>query len=100
MNIQKKNKKKEHLTKQQQEQLLNKLGLSPRNTNYSCHGQAVFYIPKLILPGKTLKKAYVSYDVDHHNGGTWKVATSARKLASKKTRYGTFSSNFSTKVSD
>lgn len=35
-------------------------------------------------------KLYISPDVDGHNGGLWKAATTIRDLKSKKTRLGTF----------
>ena len=32
------------------------------------------------------KRKYISYDYTSHNGGFWKVASSAEKLSSKDTR--------------
>lgn len=59
-----------------------KLGYS--KTNYvTKNGAAVF------------KKgnSYISRDVDGHNGGAWKEASSPEKLNSKATRNGTFDIN-------
>ena len=49
------------------------------------HGQAIF----------TNKKApsevrYITADIDSHNGGFWKGASSIKKLGSKSTRSGTY----------
>ena len=41
-----------------------KLGFE--KTNYRSHGQAVYYNKKT--------RKYISYDVDNHNGGVWKMA--------------------------
>ncbi|WP_082249234.1 toxin C-terminal domain-containing protein, partial [Acinetobacter calcoaceticus] len=38
-------------------------------------------------------KSYISRDVDGHNGGAWKEASSPEKLNSKETRNGTFDIN-------
>ncbi|WP_228777242.1 toxin C-terminal domain-containing protein, partial [Neisseria meningitidis] len=35
-------------------------------------------------------KSYISRDVDSHNGGAWKEASSPKKLNRKETRNGTF----------
>ncbi|WP_419725664.1 polymorphic toxin-type HINT domain-containing protein [Terrisporobacter petrolearius] len=53
--------------------------------NETSHGQAIFYSKK--------KKKYITADVDKHNGGVWKMASSIKGLASKKTRDGTFDRN-------
>lgn len=37
--------------------------------------------------------SYISRDVDGHNGGAWKEASSPKKLNSKNTRNGTFDKN-------
>ncbi|WP_280391344.1 toxin C-terminal domain-containing protein [Nocardia brasiliensis] len=39
------------------------------------------------------KNLYISQDVDGHNGGRWKMASSPENLASKKTRMGTYDAN-------
>lgn len=36
------------------------------------------------------KNLYISQDVDGHNGGRWKMASSPERLASKDTRMGTY----------
>ncbi|HID7709975.1 TPA: polymorphic toxin-type HINT domain-containing protein, partial [Neisseria meningitidis] len=38
-------------------------------------------------------KSYISRDVDSHNGGAWKEASSPEKLNRKETRNGTFDKN-------
>nr|WP_257393708.1 toxin C-terminal domain-containing protein [Neisseria meningitidis] len=38
-------------------------------------------------------KSYISRDVDSHNGGAWKEASSPKKLNRKETRNGTFDKN-------
>jgi len=50
--------------------------------NELSHGQAVFYNNKT--------KLYITRDIDGHNGGAWKAATSVEKLGSKVTRSGTY----------
>ena len=54
-----------------------------KKTNYFSNGQAVY------------KKGnkYITYDVDRHNGGFWKMADSVENLRSKKTRLGTYDIN-------
>lgn len=47
------------------------------------HGQAAF----------KKGKVYISRDVDGHNGGAWKVASSEKELGSKSTRLGTYDQN-------
>ncbi|WP_246883138.1 toxin C-terminal domain-containing protein [Pseudomonas sp. Tri1] len=51
--------------------------------NETSHGQAVF------------KKGgfYITRDVDSHNGGAWKMASSVRELGGKSTRLGTYDVN-------
>ncbi|MET9026165.1 toxin C-terminal domain-containing protein [Nocardia sp. NPDC004168] len=39
------------------------------------------------------KNLYISQDVDGHNGGRWKMASSPERLASKDTRMGTYDEN-------
>lgn len=51
-------------------------------TNEYCHGQAIYYNRK--------HKTYISFDVDSHNGGVWKMAKSIEALSSKNTRMGTY----------
>lgn len=54
------------------------------------HGQAIY------------KKgdSYITRDVDGHNGGAWKEASSVKSLGSKDNRNGTFSSDMNTRVGD
>lgn len=59
------------------------LGYVVKKNHYS-HGQKVFELKK----GKGPK--YITVDVDGHNGGVWKGATSVKNLGSKKTRSGTY----------
>lgn len=54
-----------------------------KKTNYYSHGQPVFKKGNL----------YITPDVDGHNGGIWKMATSIENLKSKKTRLGTYDIN-------
>ncbi len=54
--------------------------LNFKKTNYYSHGQPVFRKGNL----------YITPDVDSHNGGIWKMATSIENLRSKKTRIGTY----------
>lgn len=69
-----------NLTNSEQRRYAKKLkGYSEVKNQYS-HGQLIF----------TNGKYYISYDVDHHNGGFWKVAKSIKKLQSKDSREGTF----------
>ena len=58
----------------------NKLGFKP--TNYTSHGQKVFFNSK--------RNLYITPDVDGHNGGVWKMAKSVEDLGSKSTRMGTY----------
>ncbi|MFZ5442533.1 MAG: toxin TcdB middle/N-terminal domain-containing protein [Myxococcota bacterium] len=58
--------------------LATKLGF--RKTNFESHGQAVY----------TDGKRYISFDVDSHNGGAFKMANTVEGLKSKQTRLGTF----------
>ncbi len=39
------------------------------------------------------KNLYISQDLDGHNGGRWKMASSPERLASKDTRMGTYDEN-------
>lgn len=45
-------------------------------------------------------KTYISRDLDGHNGGAWKVASSVKKLGSKETRRGTYNHDLSKRVGD
>ena len=45
-------------------------------------------------------RQYITRDVDGHNGGAWKMATSVKKLGSKATRDGTFSADLKTRIGD
>lgn len=57
--------------------------LNFKKTNYYSHGQPVFKRGSL----------YISYDIDSHNGGVWKMANSVENLKSKRTRMGTYDMN-------
>jgi hypothetical protein len=63
----------------------NAKNLGYEKTNYTSHGQPVFYNKKT--------KKYITPDVDQHNGGIWKMAKSPQELGSKSTRIGTYDSN-------
>jgi hypothetical protein len=54
-----------------------------QKTNARSHGQAVYKKGNL----------YITPDVDSHNGGVWKMASSIRNLGSKSTRIGTYDGN-------
>lgn len=69
-------------TKKQKE-LAGELGFLIKCNEKSGHGQPIF----------TNGKLYISFDVDSHNGGVWKMAKSPKKLESKKTRLGTYDKN-------
>ncbi|WP_338772368.1 toxin C-terminal domain-containing protein [Nocardia vulneris] len=60
------------------------LGYAVANVGKS-HGCLIFKHEK--------KNLYISQDVDGHNGGRWKMASSPENLASKKTRMGTYDAN-------
>ncbi|HEV2601883.1 MAG TPA: toxin C-terminal domain-containing protein [Candidatus Babeliales bacterium] len=51
-----------------------------KKTNYYLHGQPIFQ----------KGNKFISFDVDAHNGGFWKMADSVKNLSSKKTRLGTY----------
>ncbi|MCJ1880741.1 toxin C-terminal domain-containing protein [Pseudomonas nitroreducens] len=36
---------------------------------------------------------YITRDLDGHNGGAWKMATSVKDLSSRSTRMGTYDQN-------
>lgn len=57
--------------------------LNFKKTNYFSHGQPIFKRGGL----------YISYDIDCHNGGIWKMANSIENLKSKRTRMGTYDIN-------
>ncbi len=71
------------LSKSQIAEAAKKLGFE--KTNHISHGQTVYYNKKT--------HKYISYDVDGHNGGVWKMADSVEKLANKNTRLGTYDIN-------
>ncbi|SEA34004.1 toxin C-terminal domain-containing protein [Leifsonia sp. 21MFCrub1.1] len=71
----------ERLTSPQQKALAKLNGW--QQTNRTSNGQPIFKVGK----------NYVSYDVDGHNGGVWKMARTPEALASKSTRMGTYDSN-------
>ena len=37
--------------------------------------------------------SYITFDIDSHNGGAWKAASSVARLGSKATRLGTYDEN-------
>lgn len=43
---------------------------------------------------------YISPDVDSHNGGYWKAASSVSNLGSKSTRSGTYNEDLSRRIGD
>ncbi len=43
---------------------------------------------------------YITRDIDGHNGGAWKRATSVANLGSKTTRTGTYSADLTIRVGD
>jgi filamentous hemagglutinin len=43
---------------------------------------------------------YISRDVDGHNGGAWKRATSVARLGSKTTRDGTYNADLTVRIGD
>lgn len=56
------------------------LGYKP--TKEKAHGQIIF---------KSVNgHSFISFDVDSHNGGFWKKASSIKKLQSKASREGTY----------
>lgn len=61
-----------------------KLGYK-KTTGNSSHGKAVFKNPKA-----PRSKRYITVDVDGHNGGVWKAASSIKNLGSRTTRSGTY----------
>jgi Novel toxin 21 len=65
-----------------------KLGYT--KTNELSSGQAVY------------KKgnSYITRDVDGHNGGAWKRASSVANLGSKATRDGTYNANLTLRIGD
>ncbi|WP_195948132.1 toxin C-terminal domain-containing protein [Paraclostridium bifermentans] len=71
---------KNHITNKELTIIAKNLGYI--KVNEQCHGQAIFYNKK--------SKSYISYDIDSHNGGFWKKATSIKNLASRSTREGTY----------
>ena len=66
----------------------NSLGF--QKINETVHGQAAY----------KKGRQYITRDVDGHNGGAWKMATSVKKLGSKATRDGTFSADLKTRIGD
>lgn len=64
-------------------------------TNYRSHGQAVYYRSQAKFALK-----YISPDVDGHNGGYWKVASSVTNLGSKSKRTGTYNANLTNRIGD
>jgi Novel toxin 21 len=62
------------------------LGFEP--TGKRSHGQEVF------RKGNT----YITRDVDGHNGGAWKVASSIKDLGMRETRSGTYSADLKIRI--
>lgn len=61
------------------------------------NGQAVYMVTKTsTVKGLT----YISPDVDSHNGGAWKAASSVANLGSKTTRLGTYNENLTVRIGD
>jgi Novel toxin 21 len=59
-------------------------------TNELSSGQAVY----------KKGKSYITRDIDGHNGGAWKRASSVANLGSKTTRDGTYNADLSVRVGD
>lgn len=58
--------------------------------NERSNGQAVYQATKsAVVKGLP----YITPDVDSHNGGAWKAASSVARLGSKTTRLGTYDEN-------
>ena len=72
----------------------NSLGYTKVRGQYS-HGSAIYYNPKA-----SQNMQYISIDIDSHNGGYWKAASSIKNLSDKATRYGTFTWDLSRRVGD
>lgn len=71
-----------YMTTPELTKIANKLGYTKVNGAKS-NGQAVY----------TNGKTYITYDVDAHNGGFWKMAKTIDGLRSKSTRMGTYDRN-------
>ena len=66
----------------------NELGYT--KINERSNGQAVYKATKsAVVKGLP----YITPDVDSHNGGAWKAASSVARLGSKATRLGTYDEN-------
>jgi hypothetical protein len=61
------------------------------------NGQAVYMVTKS-SPIKGL--TYISPDVDSHNGGVWKAASTVANLGSKTTRLGTYNEDLTVRIGD
>lgn len=59
-------------------------------------GQPIY---KATKSAKVKGLPYITPDVDSHNGGAWKAATSVERLGSKTTRLGTYDANL-TRIGD
>jgi Novel toxin 21 len=59
-------------------------------TNELSSGQAVY----------KKGKSYITRDIDGHNGGAWKRASSVANLGSKATRDGTYNADLSLRIGD
>jgi Novel toxin 21 len=81
------------LTSSLANELAKKLGYS--KTKFISSGQSVYYNSKA-------KKAmqYITPDIDGHNGGVWKAASSPENLKPKTTRTGTFNEDLTIKIGD
>ena len=76
------------LTSAQAKKIAKELGY--HKTNYFSSRQPVF------------KKGnrYITPDIDSHNGGVWKMASSVKKLGSRKTRMGTYNADLTKRIGD
>jgi hypothetical protein len=80
--------------KKQAKEIAKSLGYSKVQGVFS-HGQAIFRNNDAI---KTLR--FISVDVDSHNGGFWKAASSIDNLRHKSTRSGTYTWDLTERIGD
>jgi Novel toxin 21 len=76
------------VTPTEAKELAEELGYA--KTNHRSHGQVVY----------RRGKSFISRDVDGHNGGVWKEASSPEGLVSKTTRNGTFNADLTVRLGD
>lgn len=69
-------------------------------TGFLSNKQAVYQSTKSIPSGTIKGLTYISPDVDSHNGGAWKGATSVIGLASKVARSGTYNESLTRRIGD